>query len=206
MASQSDFNRFACGPGNQVIGQAFAVLFFGSVVPLFGLLGASAAGKLYGDVSELNLWNPPAIVDLWLTRSYHNPPMRAASFFASLGLLCSTLTLNAVENGISGGMDCMGIMPRYFNIRRGSYAIAVIGILIQPWQIINKAAVFTSVLSSFGIILGPLIEIFTADLYILRNRKVKLADLYNPTHIAWTLSSKIDSCNPSKLNLTVGNA
>ncbi|EXJ80597.1 hypothetical protein A1O3_06879 [Capronia epimyces CBS 606.96] len=181
MTSQSDFNRFARRPGNQVFGQTFAVLFFGNLVPLFGLLGTSAAGKLYGDITELGLWNPPAIVDVWLSTSYHSPKMRAASFFTSFGLLCSTLALNTVENGISGGMDFAGLLPRYFNIRRGSYAIAIIGILIQPWQIVSKASVFTAVLSSFGVILGPLIGVFTADFFIVRKRRVKLSDLYNPS-------------------------
>lgn len=150
MASQSDFSRFATKPGDQVLGQTFAVMFFGNVVPVFGVLGTSAASKLYGDVTDLGLWNPASIVEVWLERSYDDPKMRAASFFVSLGFLCAVVTMNTVENGISGGMDIAGLWPQYINIRRGSYILAVVSILIQPWQIIGKAATFVSVLSSFG--------------------------------------------------------
>ena len=119
-------------------------------MPVFGVLGTSAAGKLYGDVTELGLWNPPSIVQLWLDREYHNPKIRAAAFFTALGLLLNVLGLNSVENGVSGGMDFAGLWPKYINIRRGSYLIAVVSIAMNPWYIIAKASSFTSALDSFG--------------------------------------------------------
>ncbi|EED16825.1 conserved hypothetical protein [Talaromyces stipitatus ATCC 10500] len=161
--SQCDFSRFARRPGNQFKGQIFALLFFGNVIPVFGLLGTSAASKLYGDVTELVLWNPPNIIQTWLDRDYHNPKIRAATFFVSLGLTCSMVAINTVENGISGGMDAAGLLPRYINIRRA------------------KATTFTAVLSSFGVILGPLIAVFTCDYFFVRHQKVKLTDLFQPS-------------------------
>lgn len=149
MTSQADFSRFARRPGNQLIGQTFGVLFFGIVVPVFGVLGTSAAGKMYGDVTELGLWNPPNIVQLWLDTDY-SPKLRAAAFFTALGLLANILALNSVENGVSGGMDFAGLCPKYINIRRGSYLIAVVSIALNPWQILAKASTFTATLSSFG--------------------------------------------------------
>lgn len=150
MTSQTDFSRFARRPRDQVLGQSFGELFFGIVVPVFGVLGTSAAGKMYGDVNELGLWNPPNIVQLWLDTDYHNPKLRAAAFFTALGLLANILALNSVENGVSGGMDFAGLCPKYINIRRGSYLIAIISILLNPWQILAKASTFTAALSSFG--------------------------------------------------------
>lgn len=186
MTSQTDFSRFARRPGNQLWGQAFGVLFFGIVVPVFGVLGTSAASKLYGDVVELGLWNPPNIVQLWLETDY-SPKMRAAAFFTSLGLLLFVLALNSVENGVSGGMDFAGLIPKYINIRRGSYIIAAISIAINPWQILAKATTFTAALNSFGIILGPMMGVFTADYYLVRKQKLKLSDLYHSetTGIYW---------------------
>ena len=138
--SQCDFSRFARRPGNQFKGQVFALLFFGNVIPVFGLLGTSAAFALYRDVTELNLWNPPSIAQLWLDRSYDNRKMRAATFFVSLGLVCSMVAINTVENGISGGMDAAGLLSKYINIRRGSYFIMVISVIIQPSQTTAKAS------------------------------------------------------------------
>ena len=160
MTSQTDFSRFARRPRNQVWGQAFGVLFFGMVVPVFGILGTSAAGKMYGDVIDLGLWNPPNIVQLWLDTDYHNPKLRAAVFFSSLGLLLNILALNSVENGVSGGMDFAGLWPRYIDIRRGSYLIAIISVAMNPWYIISKASTFTAVLNSFGSKYPPLFAPF----------------------------------------------
>ncbi|KAJ9621383.1 hypothetical protein H2204_011944 [Knufia peltigerae] len=179
MTSQTDFSRFARRPRDQVLGQSFGELFFGIVVPVFGVLGTSAAGKMYGDVNELGLWNPPNIVQLWLDTDYHNPKLRAAAFFTALGLLANILALNSVENGVSGGMDFAGLCPKYINIRRGSYLIAIISILLNPWQILAKASTFTAALSSFGVILGPMMGVFTSEYYMVRKRRVKLSDLYH---------------------------
>ncbi|RDL30691.1 Uncharacterized protein BP5553_10036 [Venustampulla echinocandica] len=187
MSSQSDFSRFARRPGDQVLGQTLAVMVFGNIVPVLGLLGTAAASKMYGDVAELGLWNPPNILELWLDQQYDNPKIRAAAFFAAVGFLASIIALNSIENGVSGGMDVAGLAPKYISIRRGSYILAALSVVIQPWQIIAKASVFTSVISSFGSILFPLMGVFTADYFLIRSKKLKLEDLYtaNSDSIYW---------------------
>lgn len=197
MTSHTDFARFARRPKNQLWGQTFGIMFFGVIVPVFGVLGTSAAGKMYGDVVELGLWNPPNIVQIWLDTNY-NARNRAAAFFVAVGLLLNILALNSVENGVSGGMDFAGLLPKYINIRRGSYLIAIVSIALNPWQILAKASTFTAALSSFGskkttsstesphtdgfpVILGPMMGVFTADYYLVRKRKLKLSDLYHPS-------------------------
>lgn len=186
LANQPDFSRFAQKPGKQVWGQAVAILLFGTVVPLFGILGTSAAAQSYGDVAALNLWNPPNIIEQWILESY-TKKSRCAAFFASFGFLISTLGLNTIDNGVSGGIDLVAMAPRYINIRRGAYIVMIISIVIQPWQILAKAGVFISVLGSYGCFLGPMIGTFTADYFIVRKQKLKLTDLYtgNSTSIYW---------------------
>lgn len=56
---------------------------------------------------------------------------------------------------MSVGMDMAGLWPRYINIRRGSYIMAALGIIVQPWQLLNTAAKFLRVMSSFGIFMAP---------------------------------------------------
>ncbi|CCH41922.1 putative membrane protein [Wickerhamomyces ciferrii] len=176
LANQPDFSRFARKPGKQIWGQAFAILILGTIVPLFGVLGTSASAKTYGDVAELGLWNPPNIIEQWL--GHYNARSRCAAFFASLGFFIATLGLNVIDNGVSGGIDLVAIAPKWINIRRGAYIIMIISIVIQPWQIIAKASVFTNVLGSYGCFFGPMIGVFTADYYFVRKQKLKLSDLY----------------------------
>lgn len=186
LANQPDFSRFASKPGKQIWGQAVSILVFGTIVPLFGILGTSAASHSYGDVGALNLWNPPNIIEQWLLESY-TPRSRCAAFFASFGFFISTLGLNTIDNGVSGGIDLAAIAPKWINIRRGTYIIMIISIVIQPWQILANATVFVSVLSSYGCFLGPMIGTFTADYFIVRHQKLKLTDLYtaDSTSIYW---------------------
>jgi NCS1 family nucleobase:cation symporter-1 len=186
LANQPDFSRFASKPGKQVWGQVISILVFGTVVPLFGVLGTSAASQSYGNVNTLNLWNPPNIIEQWLLESY-DAKSRCAAFFASFGFFISTLGLNTIDNGVSGGIDLVAIAPRWINIRRGAYIIMIISIVIQPWQILANSGVFLSVLGSYGCFLGPMIGVFTADYYIVRKQKLKLSDLYrgNSDSIYW---------------------
>ena len=50
--------------------------------------------------------------------------------------------------------------------------------IIQPWQLINRAATFITVLSSFSVFLAPLMGIMIADYYLIRRQRIKLSDLY----------------------------
>lgn len=189
LSNQPDFSRFVQRPGKQIWGQTVSILILGNVVPLFGLLGTSAASASYGDITALNLWNPPAIIGQWLLEAY-TPRSRCAAFFAAFGFLVSTLGLNTVDNGISGGMDLAGVWPRYINIRRGTFIIAVLSIAIQPWYLLQSASVFLNVLSSYGLFLGPMIGVFTSDYFLVRRQRLKLSDLYRlnyPRNIYWYL-------------------
>lgn len=194
LLNQPDFSRFVSRPGQQIWGQTVSILFLGNIVPLFGLLGTSAAIHSYNinngisnDINYVdssssaaipNLWNPPIIIEQWLIQNY-NARSRCATFFAALGFLISTLGLNTIDNGISGGMDLAGILPKYINIRRGAVIIAIISIAIQPWQLIKSAGVFLNVLGSYGLFIGPMIGVFTCDYFFVRKEKIKLGDLFS---------------------------
>ncbi len=177
LANQPDFSRFVKRPGQQIYGQAFSILVLGTIIPFLGLLGTSAASKSYGDVSTLGLWNPPNIISLWLEEKYDSKS-RAAAFFASFGFFISTLGLNTIDNGVSGAMDLTALVPKFINIRRGVYIIMIISIVINPWQIVSKATIFTNVLGSYGCFLGPMIGVMISDYFLIRKQKLKISDLY----------------------------
>ena len=49
---------------------------------------------------------------------------------------------------------------------------------MQPWQLINRATTFITVLSSFSVFLAPLMGIMTCDYFIIRKQKLKHSWLY----------------------------
>lgn len=73
-----------------------------------------------------------------------------------------------------------GIFPRYIDIRRGAIITFVATWIIQPWQLINRASTFVTVLSSFSVFLAPLMGVMIADYYVIRRQRIKLNDLYRP--------------------------
>ncbi|VVT56720.1 uncharacterized protein SAPINGB_P005232 [Magnusiomyces paraingens] len=179
LSNQPDFSRFVSKPGQQIWGQAVSIMILGNVVPLLGLLATAAAYKSFDSQLGSNLWNPPVILTCWLNESY-SPKSRCATAFAALGFLISTMGLNTIDNGMSGGMDLAGVWPRYINIRKGTILIAIVSIAIQPWYILQSATIFLSVLSSYGLFLGPMIGVFTSDYFCVKKCNIKLSDLYYP--------------------------
>lgn len=145
-------------------------LFF----PLFGCLTSSATQKNYGEA----IWNPPLVVQAWLDTDY-NAKSRAGAFFAGVGLVTCQIAINSVDNAYSTGMDLAGLLPRWINIRRGAYIGLILSIAMCPWELLSSAATFISVLSAYSVFLGPLIGIHICDYWIIRQRRIKLSDLYH---------------------------
>lgn len=70
------------------------------------------------------------------------------------------------------------MFPRYVDIRRGAIITFVAAWIIQPWQLINRASTFVTVLSSFSVFLAPLMGVMIADYYFVRHRRIRLSHLY----------------------------
>jgi len=77
-------------------------------------------------------------------------------------------------------MDLSGLLPRFINIRRGSYIGLVISIALCPWELLASAGTFIQVLSAYSVFLGPMCGLMIAEYWVVRVRKVRLTDLYDP--------------------------
>lgn len=176
LTNQPDYSRFARRPGDQVFGQWFSIIVFGAFMPFFGCLASSATMAIYGEA----IWNPPDIVLKWLDTDY-NAKSRAGAFFVGVGLVACQLAVNTVDNAFSGGMDMSALLPRFINIRRGSYVVLIISIAMCPWELLASAATFINVLSAYSVFLGPMCGIMIAEYWVIRHRKVKLTHLYQPS-------------------------
>ncbi|KAI4958686.1 hypothetical protein J4E86_004291 [Alternaria arbusti] len=174
LMSQPDFTRFARTPGAQVTGQWTSILLFGTLMPLFGCITASATQAIYGQP----IWNPTEIALRWLMDDY-SAKTRAASFFVGFGLMACQLVVNTFENGFSTGMDLAALAPRYLNIRRGALLALAVACGACPWQLLTSASVFLNVVSSYTIIIGPILGIQICDYFVLRRRRLQLSALYN---------------------------
>lgn len=174
VTNQNDFSRFASSPKKMYLGIIVSICITGTFVPLFGLICASATKDLYGE----SLWLPSDIVLQWLGDSYSSG-LRAAAFFLGIAFASSQLTFNVLANGFAGGMDLAGVSPKYINITRGAIITALLSWCTQPWNFYNTSSVFLSVMSSFGVVVTPIIAILVADFIIVRKSQLPLSSLYS---------------------------
>ncbi|KAH8890333.1 NCS1 family nucleobase:cation symporter-1 [Thozetella sp. PMI_491] len=176
----SDWTRFAKTRRAPIVPIIIAMPLTVTLGALVGVLVTSSAYDIYGEV----LWNPLILLQHLQAVSY-TPACRAGTFFAGCGLLSSQIFENITQNGFTNGMDIAGLMPRYFDMRRGLMLICVLGILIQPWRMLTQAVTFLTVLSAFGVFWAPMTGIMIADFWIIRKRKLIMADLYKEGGIYW---------------------
>ncbi|KAK0236921.1 NCS1 nucleoside transporter family [Armillaria nabsnona] len=180
---QSDFSRYAAKPGDQLYGQIFIIPVCLLGTNVLGIVTTSCARGFYPD--EPLLWK---LYDLLQAIQEHGGPgARAAVFFAAFAFFVSQLSVNVTACGIVGGIDLAVLLPRYIDIKRGAFIIAIIGICINPWKILNSANSFISAISGYAVFLGPLSGIMIADYHLLRRRRLKLSHLFipNPSSDYW---------------------
>lgn len=79
------------------------------------------------------------------------------------------------NNGLSAGMDLASLFPRIFTIRRGMYSMSVLAFIVQPWQLLNGASKFLTVLGGYGVFLGRMTGVMFAEYFIVRKRLYKLS-------------------------------
>ncbi|KAL4915672.1 permease for cytosine/purines, uracil, thiamine, allantoin-domain-containing protein [Aspergillus aurantiobrunneus] len=158
---QSDWVRYSKRRYAPTLSQLVACPFTIAITATIGIIVTSASNKILGGEIQ---WNPIYLLADIQEHYRSSPRVRAGVFFASLGMVASQFSISVVLNSVSCGMDLAGLWPKYLNIRRWGYVMAVIGIATQPWQLISTADKFLSVLSSFGVFMAPA-SLKVSDLY-----------------------------------------
>lgn len=175
--NQADFTRFVPRQGMQIPGNVLAPLVPGIIVPLFGLLTASATMNIYGGEP---IWNPLELIIRWMSADY-SPISRVAAFTCSVGFMSSQLAENVLANGYAAGMDLAGLFPHWINIRRGALIAALLSWVPRPWLFYHSSSNFIAIMSSFSVFLAPLTGIMMCDYFLVRNQKIELSNLFSDT-------------------------
>ncbi|BFZ60594.1 hypothetical protein YB2330_001634 [Saitoella coloradoensis] len=190
---QSDWTRYAKRRGAPILSQMVAAPLTITITALIGVIVTSCVKEIMGEI----VWNPiyllPKIQDYYGS----SPGARAGVFFAALGLVLSQMSITVVLNSVSTGMDLAGLAPKWINIIRGSYLMACIGILTQPWQLLATATKFLTVLSGFGIFVAPMTGVMLGDFLVVRRQMLKIPDLYTDDRraIYWYPNKYCDGIN-----------
>ncbi|KAK7204983.1 permease for cytosine/purines, uracil, thiamine, allantoin-domain-containing protein [Myxozyma melibiosi] len=165
-----DFTRYAISPKHSYT-MAIALPATATLIAFFGVVGAAGSKIMWGEQK----WDPLVFIDMWTSKGG-----RAAAFFCAAGFFLAQALANISANSISAANDLNCLFPRFINIRRGQYIVAVIGAwAFVPWDILTSATSFLAFMNGYGIWLAPICGIMISDFFIIRKRKLDTWALYD---------------------------
>ncbi|GLJ06905.1 hypothetical protein SUGI_0052040 [Cryptomeria japonica] len=168
----TDFTRYVKSQADQIVGQVGLPIFMGAFTFL-GLAVTSSTEIIFGQVIS----NP---IDV-LGRIGGIVPISLSIF----GIALATLTTNIAANVVAPANALVNFSPSWFTFRRGALLTALIGILFQPWRLLQSSESFIYTwLIGYSALLGPIGAIVLVDYYILRNCDLDINDLYSGSPLA----------------------
>ncbi|MRT32080.1 NCS1 family nucleobase:cation symporter-1 [Herbaspirillum sp. CAH-3] len=101
-----------------------------------------------------------------------------AAVIGALTFLTATIGINIVANFVSAAFDFSNLSPSRISWRAGGMIAATASIFITPWNLFGNPEVIHYTLDVLGGFIGPLYGILLSDYYLVKQRQVKVDDLY----------------------------
>jgi NCS1 family nucleobase:cation symporter-1 len=162
-----DFSRYAYSQRDQIIGQTIGLPTTMGLYSFIGVAVTSATVVIYG----APIWDP-----IQLLTKFQNP---AVLFVAMLALILATLATNIAANIVSPANDFAHLKPKLISFRIGGLITGLIGIVIQPWRLLENGSVYIYTwLIGYSLLLGACGGVLIADYFLIRRTKLDLAGLY----------------------------
>ena len=164
-----DFTRFGRSQREQMVGQVVALPTTMFVFAAMGVLITSATALIYGEV----IWDPIKLIG-----KFYDPIIIAVSMFTAV---VATLAVNIAANVVSPANDFANAFPRAIGFKTGGLITGILGIAIQPWRLLADPSGYIFVwLLGYSGGLGSIAGVLIVDYWIVRKRRLELADLYLP--------------------------
>jgi nucleobase:cation symporter-1, NCS1 family len=82
------------------------------------------------------------------------------------------------------------LCPRWINIRRGCFILTIISVAVCPWNYVNKATTFITVLSGWSVFLSGMTGILIFDYFLVRKGQLHQGDMYlgNSSSAYWYIA------------------
>ncbi len=167
--SIADITRFAATQKDQVIGQFVGLPATMMLYSFVGIFVTCAAIINFKDIliADDAPWDPVTLIS-----KFKNPTVVIIS---QIFMLIATLSTNIAANVIAPSNAFSNLWPKKISFRVGGIITGIIGILIAPWWLLNEISGFLIFVSG---LLGPVLGILIADYYLVRKKKMELAELY----------------------------
>lgn len=167
--NMSDFTRFARSQRKQALGQLLGLPTTMTFFSTIGVLVTSATVIVYGGA----VWDP-----IELAEKFSNPLVALFSLFV---VMVATFAANVAANTVGPSYDFSNAFPKWISFRTGGLITGVIGIAIQPWRLLSSPHLYIHTWLDFcGGLLGAAAAVLAADYWIVRRKRLHLAELYKP--------------------------
>ena len=171
-----DFTRFGKSQRDQVVGQVVALPSTMTVFAAMGVMITSAAVVIYPHMKPDELWDPMKLVG-----QFQSVIVIAISMFT---VVVATLAVNIAANVVSPANDFANAFPKWISFRTGGLITGIIGILMQPWQLLaDPSGYIFAWLVGYSGGLGAIAGVLIVDYWLLRNKRLALPDLYQQNGI-----------------------
>ncbi|RAK98606.1 nucleobase cation symporter-1 family protein [Aspergillus ibericus CBS 121593] len=174
IVNDPDFSRFSRTPKEALWSQLLTIPIGFGITSFIGIIVSSSSAVIFGGDF---VWNPLTLLGQFLEGA--SSAERFGIFIISTGFALAQLGTNISANSVSAGTDMTALLPRYLNIRRGSYICAAVGLCMCPWKLSSSSNQFTTYLSAYSIFLSSIAGPMISDYYVVRKGYLRVKDLYS---------------------------
>ncbi|HEY5257047.1 MAG TPA: NCS1 family nucleobase:cation symporter-1 [Candidatus Baltobacteraceae bacterium] len=166
-----DYTRYAVSQRSQMLGQVWAMPLAMAGFSFIGIVVTAATENLFGAA----LWNPVDVIAKF-------PPI--VIVVGGIIVILSSVTINVGANVMAPARAFENLWPARITFSIGAVMTGVLALVTQPWYELSSAHTYIFVwLGAYGALLGAFDGIAIADYWIVRQRRLDLAQLYNPDGI-----------------------
>ena len=167
--SIADITRYAATQKDQIAGQFIGLPATMMLYSFVGIFVTCAAVINFKDIliADDAPWDPVSLIS-----KFKNPMVVIVS---QIFMIIATLSTNIAANVIAPSNAFSNLWPKKISFKKGGTITGIIGILIMPWWLLNEISGFLIFVSG---LLGPVLGILIADYFLIRKKKLELAELY----------------------------
>ena len=167
--SIADITRYAATQKDQIAGQFIGLPATMMLYSFVGIFVTCAAIINFKDIliADDAPWDPVSLI-----AKFKNP---VVVIVAQIFMIIATLSTNIAANVIAPSNAFSNLWPKKISFKTGGTITGIVGILIMPWWLLNEISGFLIFVSG---LLGPVLGILIADYYLVRKKKLELAELY----------------------------
>ncbi|WP_217135556.1 NCS1 family nucleobase:cation symporter-1 [Leucobacter chinensis] len=163
----ADFSRNAPTASMVKKGNFLGLLVNATAFGVISIVIALAALKVHGEVIS----DPVTLL--------YDLDNVTALLVALIAIAFATAGINVIYNFVAPIYDILQVWPRRFSFKTAGIVIAVVSIVITPWNLFSSPVIVNQLVGGVGALMGPLFGILMVDYYLIRGKKLNTAALFD---------------------------